>query len=336
MRHLLPILLLPFAATAGAAPFPGGPSPEVPSRVAVGQIGGQNVILVSGPILAETESAFSIALTRAGQRPRVFLDSPGGLVMAGLAIGRLIRANGLETVVPEGAGCFSSCGLIWLAGRERWVAANARIGFHAASTRTARTRGAGRVSSSGNAVVGGYLNQLGMSDFQIAMLTAASPARMLELNALRPDQLAQLGIAYRTGMPGPAPSPPARPGPGAGRAPPQPQAAPGASSLPGLWEGQFRCGRDIHEARLFVWTEGTGFRASFEYGPSRESPHLQHAAYQMRGHALPDGRIGFQPDPVHLPTGQAALGLAARIEEGSLRADVSGRRCAGATLQRAR
>lgn len=337
MRRLLPLLLLLAGPAEAARPRqpPPPPEPEAPSRVAVESVAGQTAITLSGPILQGTDTAFAIALTRAGPRPRVFLDSPGGLVAAGLTIGRLIRANGLETVVAEGAGCYSSCGLIWLAGSQRWMAPGARVGFHAASTRGPRTRGAGRVSSSANAVIGGYLSQLGFGDLTIAVLTAASPAQMLELNSLRPDQLARLDIAFRSGMP-PVASPPPAARPQQPPSTPPPRQAGRVGQLAGLWEGQFRCGRDVHAAKLFVWPEGTGFNASFEFGPSRESPNLQHAAYQMYGRPLPDGRVGFQPGQVSLPNGQAAPGLTGEVEGNTLRAQLSERRCAAATLQRAR
>jgi len=198
------LLLLALIQPAGAT----YPPPEEPARVTVERYGGRNVIVISGLILEETEAAFPAALARAGARPLIFLDSTGGIIQSGLAIGRLIRAHRLDTVVPSRALCFSTCGLIWLAGDERWIGEGGRVGFHAASTRTPRTRGAGRVSSSGNALVGAYLGSLGMNDFQIGTLTEASPGRMLVLNSLRSEQLAELGIAYRRGMPdAPAPAP---------------------------------------------------------------------------------------------------------------------------------
>lgn len=198
MRLVVSFLMLGLSQGAAAAP---GPPQEVP-RVTVERHAGRNVVVISGPILEATEAAFPAALARAGGRPLVFLDSPGGIIQSGLAIGRLIRANRLDTVVPSRAVCFSTCGLVWLAGSERWLGEGARVGFHAASTSPPGGRRAARVSSSGNALVGAYLSQLGMNDFQIGTLTEASPGRMLELNSLGPRRLAELGIAYHRGMPG--------------------------------------------------------------------------------------------------------------------------------------
>jgi hypothetical protein len=201
MRLALLLLMLALAQGivngAGAVP----PPPEDPPRVTIERFGARAVVVISGPILEATEAAFPLAIAEAGGRPLVFLDSPGGIIQSGLAIGRFIRANGLDTVVPNRAVCFSTCGLIWLAGGERWVGDSAQVGFHAASTGAPRGRTPARVSSSGNALVGAYLGHLGMNDLQIGVLTEASPSRMLVLNSLRPAQLAELGIAYRRGMP---------------------------------------------------------------------------------------------------------------------------------------
>lgn len=206
MRLILALLMLVLARATGAVPPPSPPSgPQEVPRVSIERYGSRNVVVISGPILEETEAAFPLALAQAGGRPLVFLDSAGGIIQSGLAIGRLIRANRLETVVPDRAICFSTCGLIWLAGQERWLGEGARVGFHAASTAAPTGRRAARVSSSGNALVGAYLGQLGMNDFQIGTLTEASPGRMLELNSLRPARLAELGIEYRRGMPGARP-----------------------------------------------------------------------------------------------------------------------------------
>lgn len=309
MRRLLPLLLLLAGPAEAARPRqpPPPPEPEAPSRVAVESVAGQTAITLSGPILQGTDTAFAIALTRAGPRPRVFLDSPGGLVAAGLTIGRLIRANGLETVVAEGAGCYSSCGLIWLAGSQRWMAPGARVGFHAASTRGPRTRGAGRVSSSANAVIGGYLSQLGFGDLTIAVLTAASPAQMLELNSLRPDQLARLDIAFRSGMP-PVASPPPAARPQQPPSTPPPRQAGRVGQLAGLWEGQFRCGRDVHAAKLFVWPEGTGFNPALNSAPRGRAPTCSTRPTRCTADRCPTAGWGSSPARSACRTGRPHRG----------------------------
>jgi hypothetical protein len=64
--------------------------------------------------------------------------------------------------------CSSTCALIWLAGNPRFVLANAGIGFHAAHDSNG-------TSGVGNAVIGAYLRDLGMSLAVIVFATSAPP-----------------------------------------------------------------------------------------------------------------------------------------------------------------
>ena len=58
----------------------------------------------------------------------VVLDSGGGPVYEGRALGNVIRREGLDTYSL--AGCSSACVTAFLGGRERWLAPGARLGFH--------------------------------------------------------------------------------------------------------------------------------------------------------------------------------------------------------------
>lgn len=110
----------------------------------------------------------------------VSLESEGGLVLAGIEIGRMIRMRGLTTVVENGVSCFSACALIWLGGRERHVGRNAEIGFHAAYLQD--DEGVREVGV-GNALVGRYAGSLGLSDSAVMFLTLAPPDDYLLLTA---------------------------------------------------------------------------------------------------------------------------------------------------------
>jgi hypothetical protein len=118
---------------------------------------------------------------------RVVLISDGGVLADSLDIGRAIRLKKFSTYVPDGATCASGCAMIWLAGTPRSMSSKASIGFHAAYNRDS-----GQVTSSGNAVVGSYLNSLGLSDKAIYYLTSAPPAGMLWL---APQEAEKLGIS---------------------------------------------------------------------------------------------------------------------------------------------
>src|SRR5262245_37384344 len=54
----------------------------------------------------------------ASQRIVLMLDSPGGSIDEGIAIGRYVYAAKLTTVAIQGPGCHSSCAFVFLAGRD--------------------------------------------------------------------------------------------------------------------------------------------------------------------------------------------------------------------------
>jgi hypothetical protein len=104
----------------------------------------------------------------------VVLASPGGMLADGLEIGTSIHNHGFLTVV-DGARCASTCGLIWLAGIERYAGPRAEVGFHAVYI---REKDSANVSSDGNAIVGTYVAQLGFSYKTAAYVTTARPDDM--------------------------------------------------------------------------------------------------------------------------------------------------------------
>jgi hypothetical protein len=105
-------------------------------------------------------------------RVTVAFKSDGGSLVAGIRIGTLIREKKFATVIPDGASCASACALAWLGGSRRFMGEGATIGFHAAYV----LKSYGPVeSSSGNAILGAYLNQLGLSEDAILYLTKTAP-----------------------------------------------------------------------------------------------------------------------------------------------------------------
>lgn len=102
-------------------------------------------------------------------------DSPGGSLQAGIEIGRAIRLKGFTTSVRAHSICASACGFAWLGGTRREVQEGASVGFHAAYTMEA---GVAKETGVGNAVLGSYLNQLGLTQRAIEYATIASPESM--------------------------------------------------------------------------------------------------------------------------------------------------------------
>jgi hypothetical protein len=124
------------------------------------------------------------------KRAVVVLDSPGGSVLGGLEIGRNIKNNNYFTAVPNKTLCASSCALIWLAGTKRFAEDDSFVGFHAAYV---YKNGKPVESGSGNALVGAYLNQIGLTDRAIVFVTNAPPEGITRLD----KKLSQTyGISY--------------------------------------------------------------------------------------------------------------------------------------------
>ena len=148
---------------------------------------GVNVISITGRIESGDENRFEAIASTLNGPTLVILNSPGGIVVDGLDIGLMIRRKGYYTAVPEDTVCASVCGLIWLAGAKRGLAPSSKIGFHAASNPNGEETGAG------NALVGGYLKELGFSYGAIMFMTSASPD---DMQWLTPEIATRFGITY--------------------------------------------------------------------------------------------------------------------------------------------
>lgn len=140
---------------------------------------GSEGIYVTGEIQLGDENRFRAL---ADQHPDavVYLESPGGAVVAAVEIGKLIREKDYATAVLAEGTCTSSCALVWLAGTRRYLAPGAQLGFHAS-----HMDDGGRLVETGvgNAIVGYYLAQLGMSEKTVVFATMASPYEFSWLTA---------------------------------------------------------------------------------------------------------------------------------------------------------
>jgi hypothetical protein len=119
----------------------------------------------------------------------VLFSSPGGDLNAGIEIGKAIRLKGFVTMAVEPYGCASACALAWLGGMTRFMGADNAIGFHAVYLADDPNR---RADSVGNALVGAYLNQLGMTPQAIAYITEVQPQGMRWLSF---EDALSIGIA---------------------------------------------------------------------------------------------------------------------------------------------
>ncbi len=93
--------------------------------------GGREIEL-SGGIGPGINDALIAALEKAPRAQVIHLDSSGGLLDEGRMLYRTIRRHGLTTYVYN--ACASACVMAFMAGRPRLIAADAKIGFHQASS----------------------------------------------------------------------------------------------------------------------------------------------------------------------------------------------------------
>lgn len=140
-----------------------------------------DMVVVRGEIVSGDADRF-LNIARSLDFGAVLLESPGGSLIDGLIIGRAIRAAGFTTGVAPETACASACALAWLAGTTRYMDPAALVGFHAAYVEVD-----GRFSESGvgNALVGAYLNELGLGADAVIFVSSAAPNEMNWLNAAK-------------------------------------------------------------------------------------------------------------------------------------------------------
>ncbi len=153
-----------------------GPAAAATIDIETTQIDGETLafITIEGDLEFGDELRFA-DLAIGVPKAAVFFASAGGSLHAGIEIGRAIRLKGFATIVADPRSCASACALAWLGGTPRFMAVDYGVGFHAATIATDPARAADSV---GNALVGAYLNQLGMTPAAIRYMTEAQPHGM--------------------------------------------------------------------------------------------------------------------------------------------------------------
>lgn len=137
---------------------------------------GSTLIVIEGRFdLSDVETFRTKIEPLPAAKATIAFRSKGGRLLAGIRIGTLIRAKKFTTVVPDGASCASACALAWLGGARRFMGHDSSIGFHAAFIFKSDVP---TESGPGNAILGAYLNQLGLSEKAILYVTQAAPTSM--------------------------------------------------------------------------------------------------------------------------------------------------------------
>jgi quercetin dioxygenase-like cupin family protein len=140
---------------------------------------GVATVTVEGTLLVGDGDKFQ-EKTNAVRDAVIVFRSEGGSTVDGIRIGEIIRSKGFSSLVVE--RCASACALAWLGGRQRFMAAAAQIGFHAARDSS------GQQSGVGNALVGAYLRGIGLPYKTVIFITTAPPSSITWLNVANAKQ----------------------------------------------------------------------------------------------------------------------------------------------------
>lgn len=116
----------------------------IPERFIAVTTGETAKIFIDGPISQETVSQLAAEVKKkkisAGM---VYLNSPGGSLLAGIELGKAIRRGGFDTNVgrrqnvgalAKDGGCYSACVFAYIGGGYRYASGNSQIGVHRFST----------------------------------------------------------------------------------------------------------------------------------------------------------------------------------------------------------
>src|ERR1700730_10594600 len=158
MWRAIAVLLIATTAARGAAIDVVSLGPNDPS-----------LVKVTGPLESGDKDLFLRKILSLSSAVVAF-DSDGGSLVAGIQIGETIRLKNFSTVVPNGKRCASSCALAWLGGTRRFMGPESKIGFH-----SAYDGDTGQVTGPGNALVGAYLNKIGLPYDAVVYITSAAP-----------------------------------------------------------------------------------------------------------------------------------------------------------------
>lgn len=199
--HLRPYLprTMPLAPGRSRPSLPGleraptGADMAAPMTFHMGADGEAAAVGTIAPGTAARFDAFLAAHDRAVAT--IHLHSPGGSVSDALAMGRALRAAGVDTAVPAGGYCASSCPLVLAAGLHRRAGERAYVGVHQAYAAAGATGNLMRGMSQGqsvSALAQAHLRAMGVDPALWIHAMATPPA---QLYVFTPDQLTRYRLA---------------------------------------------------------------------------------------------------------------------------------------------
>jgi len=152
------------------------------------QIAEQNqmMIALTGEIMLGDDEKFRDLLEQSGGVHAVKLDSPGGNLVASIALAKILRGYGLNTIIGPNAVCASACVLIFAAGREKFADRESFIGVHGVADKGGEETADARAATLAFAR---YVQDLG-----------APPSVVYKLISTPPNEIVALSLADLRGM----------------------------------------------------------------------------------------------------------------------------------------
>jgi hypothetical protein len=148
-----------------------------------------NMFFLFGEIDSRTVLNFDRAIEEFGIPSVLILSSDGGLVDQGLNVARAVHKHGIDTLIPEDAGCYSACALVFLAGKAR--VANGALGVHQISS-------ASNNLSSGQVAISDILDVLGNFNVPNDLLVDMFRTAPEEMHVLTFEEKMDYGFTLRS------------------------------------------------------------------------------------------------------------------------------------------
>jgi hypothetical protein len=102
-------------------------------------------VIIEGEFMPDDHIRLTNAIAQQNRRgkrvERIFLNSPGGEVIAGVQLAKVVYNSGIAVVVGKDRLCASMCVLVLAAGRERWAYPTAKLGVHSIGSYVGNAKG---------------------------------------------------------------------------------------------------------------------------------------------------------------------------------------------------
>lgn len=158
-------------------------------------------IFLDGPIDPDAPRRLQQVLDQlGGGAAYVVLNSPGGSMVAGMELGRILRTVEASTTVgsvgaepyrPKPGRCFSACSLVYLGGKFRYFVTDSVFGVHRASMPIGprpTDLDAGQIIS---AAISRYLTEMGIDQGLLGLMMKTSADQIYQLSKA---EMAKLGL----------------------------------------------------------------------------------------------------------------------------------------------